>query len=102
MKLTKKSMPERMYRAAELCRVLGSPTAYQVIKSLEQNPKTPTELSQELQVSLPTVSAVLRHLRQMDMVRCESKRRNRVYRLNGFEISEILCSVEDLSRDSDR
>ena len=70
-------MPETMYRASRCCRVLGNPTAYLIVRSLGKVRKTPSQISKELQVPLPTVSMTLRHLREVDLVRYETKGKKR-------------------------
>lgn len=69
MRPTKLNMPETVYRASRCCRVLGNPTAYLIVRSLGDQRKTPSRLSDELGVPLATISTTLRHLRQVDVVR---------------------------------
>jgi len=87
-------MPETEYRSSRVCRILGNPTAYQVIKSLFKGKKTPGELAQEIGVSLTTMSDVLRHLRNIDIVRYEVKFNERIYWLKNPVVVEIILRLE--------
>jgi len=87
-------MPETEYRASRVCRILGNPTAYQVIKSLFKSEKTPTELAHEIGVSLATISDVLRNLRNIDVVRYEVRTNERVYWIKKPVVVDILLRLE--------
>jgi DNA-binding HxlR family transcriptional regulator len=95
MGLTKEGMPETLYRASRCCRVLGNPTAYLILRVLQAERKTPTQLSRELHVPLTTVSLTLRHLRQVDLVRYETRNRNKLYWVKGSKVRKILDTLED-------
>lgn len=95
MGLTKREMPETMYRASRCCRVLGNPTAYLVIRCLGGERKTPSELCKLLRVPVPTISITLRHLRQVDLVRYEAKGKTKNYWLKDQKILDVLDSFED-------
>ncbi len=90
----KRKMPETEYRASRVCRILGNPTAYQVIKSLFECEKTPSELAGEIGVSISTISDVLRNLRNIDVVRYEVRTNERVYWIKKSVIVEILLKLE--------
>lgn len=90
----KRKMPETEYRASRVCRILGNPTAYQVIKSLFKSEKTPSELAREIDVSVATISDVLRNLRNIDVVRYEVRTRERVYWIKKPVVVEILQQLE--------
>ena len=87
-------MPETEYRASRVCRMLGNPTAYQVVKSLFESEKTPSQLAREIGVSVATVSDVLRNLRNIDVVRYEVKTHERVYWIKRPLVVEILLKLE--------
>ncbi len=87
-------MPETDYRASRLCRVLGNPTAYQIVKSLIGKKKTPSEIADELGISTPLVSATLRILRNVDVVRYDTKRKEKVYWIKDDIILEICDMLE--------
>ncbi len=88
-------MPETEYRASRVCRILGNPTAYQIIKSLFRDRKKPTELAEEIGVSLPTISTVLRDLRNIDVIRYEVRVNERIYWLKNPKMVEIILDLED-------
>lgn len=88
-------MSETEYRASRVCRILGNPTAYQVIKSLFNGEKKPSELADEIGVSVATISDVLRNLRNIDVVRYEVKTNERVYWIKKPIVVEILLKLEE-------
>lgn len=83
-----------MYRASRCCRILGNPTAYLILRCLDTKRKTPGELSQELRVPVSTISMTLRHLRQLDLVRYETRRNTKEYWIKEREILDILGLLE--------
>ncbi|MBE0432696.1 winged helix-turn-helix transcriptional regulator [candidate division WOR-3 bacterium] len=87
-------MPETEYRASRVCRTLGNPTAYQVIKSLFERKKAPSELASEIGVSVSTISDVLRNLRNIDVVRYEVRAKDRIYWIKRTEVVHILLALE--------
>ena len=95
MILTKHNMPETMYRASRCCRVLGNPTAYLIMRCLSEKRKTPNDLSKELKIPLSTISMTLRHLRQIDMVRYETKNRTKEYWVKDSKTLHMLDTIED-------
>ena len=92
--MKKRKMPETQYRASRVCRILGNPTAYQIIKALSYGKKTPSFLADEIGVSVPTISETLRNLRNIDVVRYETKLNERIYWLKDSTILEILSKLE--------
>ena len=95
MAVTKHKMPETMYRASRCCRVLGNPTAYLILRCLNTFCKTPGDLSDELRMPLTTISMTLRHLRQMDLVRYETKGRTKEYWIKDRKVLKILDTIEE-------
>jgi DNA-binding transcriptional ArsR family regulator len=89
-------VPELYYRSSRICRVLGNPTAYQILKILIKNRKAPSALADELKLSLPTISIALRHLRQIDLVRYENLREGKVYFIKDDTVVSILNQLEVL------
>ncbi len=83
-----------MYRASRFCRCLGNPTAYSILRCLSTGRKTPSQLSNNLHVPLPTVSTTLRHLRELDLVRYETKGNSKQYWLKDQAVLNILHSIE--------
>jgi len=91
-----KKIPESHYRASRICRVLGNPTTYEILHILKTGRKTPEELARALGVSLPTVSQVLRSLRNLDLVRYEVKWRRRIYWIKTEVIIAVMGTLEQL------
>lgn len=87
-------MPETQYRASRLCRVLGNPTAYQIIVHLRRSSMTPTQLSKRIGLSLKTISSTLRHLREVNIVRYETRDKNKIYFLKDESLVDIMDSIE--------
>ena len=89
-----KIMSEKEYRASRVCRVIGNPTAYRIIKILGKSEMTPSQLSKKLKLSIFNVSNTLRHLREIDVVRYETKKNEKVYWLKEPTILKILSELE--------
>ena len=85
-------MPETEYRASRICRILGNPTAYQIIKSLFKGGKSPTKVSEGIGVSIAAISKTLSHLRNIDLVRYEVKSNERIYWLEHRDVIEIMAN----------
>jgi len=101
MKLTKRGMPERMYRASRCCRLLGNPTAYLILRYIGQGRCRPSKIGKDLGMSLPAVSTTLRELRNLDLVRYETVESGREYWVKGREywvkddkILDFLSAIE--------
>ena len=94
--MAKKRIPEVRYRASRVCRVLGNPTAYELLHILQQGKRTPYELASLLGVSISTVSHVLRSLRQLDLTRYEVKRKERVYWIKDEAVNTVMLLLEAL------
>ncbi len=87
-------MPETHYRASRFCRVLGNPTAYQILKILCRGKRKPSELANQIGLSRKTISDTLRNLRQVDLVRYDTFKKNKVYFLKDSLIKKILVTLE--------
>ena len=74
--------------------MLGSPTSYLVLRCLGTDRKTPTEISEELQISLPRASMVLRDLRNLDLVRYKTRGHHKEYWLKDRMILDIQKKLE--------
>jgi len=92
----KRKVAETCYRSSRICRVLGNPTAYQIVKLLTKGRQTPSALAEKLRLSLPTISTVLRHLRQIDLVRYENLQEGKVYFIKDEAVVSILSLLENL------
>ncbi len=90
----RKPIPETDYRASRWMRVLGNPLAYEIVKALGTRRVAVTELAIELQQSLDSLSHTLRHLRHVDIVRYETRGRNKIYWLKEPRLLAILRQIE--------
>ena len=90
-------MPETQYRASRYFRVLGNPTAYAVLRLIGTGRKTPLELSNEIGLHVSTLSATLRNLRQIDLVRYETKWKNKEYWIKDREVLKLLDHAEKIA-----
>lgn len=93
--MSKRKMLETHYRASRFCRVLGNPTAYQILKLLEKSKKTPTKLAKDLNLSLKTTSATLRHMRQINLVRYTTASNRKIYFLKDQTLTKVLKNIEN-------
>ncbi len=89
-------MKEIQYRSSRICRVLGNPTAYKIIRLLENKKLSPSEISQKLNLSIQTISDTLRILRKVDLVRYDTWNKRKVYFLKVPQIIGILNKLEKL------
>ena len=87
-------MPETQYRASRVCRVLGNPTAYQIMKLLFGSKKTPSEIAEQMQISITLTSSTLRILRNLDIVRYETKGKEKVYWIKDKTIPQVCKRLE--------
>ena len=88
-------MEETHFRASQICRVLGNPKTYAMVKELSKGRAlTPAELSQKVNRSLHTVCVHLRHLREVNVVRFQKKGRGTVYRLKSSTVDKVLKRLE--------
>ena len=92
----RKEIPEVHYRASRICRVLGNPTAYEILHLLQKRRMQPEEISKALGISMPTVSATLRSLRQLDLVRYIVKWQKREYWIKDNMVLVIMKNLENL------
>jgi len=67
-------MKEKRYRESRVCRALGNPVVYSVLRLLhERGPMSPTNIAEAVGRRLQTVSGHLAALRAMDLVRYERR-----------------------------
>lgn len=90
----KRKMPETQYRASRMCRVLGNPTAYQIVRALGRSNKTPSELANAVGVSIQAISITLRTLRNIDVVRYEPRAKRREYWVKDTAVLRVLDDLE--------
>lgn len=99
-KMKRKTMLEGEYRASRICRVLGNPTAYQIMKILKlKTKKSPTEISLKLGLTITNTSKTLRSLRQIDLVRYDTKGREKKYYLKDESILKIFSALENFTEE---
>jgi DNA-binding transcriptional ArsR family regulator len=95
----RRKMPETEYRASRVCRIMGNPTAYQIVRYLTKKRRSsPTELVERIGLSLQTICDTLRNLRNIDVVRYETMDKNKVYFLKDRKIVDILEDIEGFVR----
>lgn len=90
----RKKIPELHYRSSRICRVLGNPTAYEVLKLLYRKKMHPSELAEKLGLSPTTVSDVLRSLRQLDLVRYVTEKNGKQYFVKEYALLDVLIALE--------
>ncbi len=94
--MARRKIPEVRYRASRICRVLGNPTAYEILHVLSHGEKMPGELAHIMGLSLPVISQVLRTLRQLDLIRYEVRQRERVYWIKEDTVLKATQLLEEL------
>ncbi|MGB3341266.1 MAG: winged helix-turn-helix domain-containing protein [bacterium] len=92
--MERRKMLETHYRASRFCRVIGNPTAYQILKLLAKRKWTPTNLAKKIGLSLKTISDTLRNLRQVNIVRYETRNKNKLYFLKNESLVQVLMNIE--------
>jgi predicted transcriptional regulator len=90
----KRKILETHYRASRFCRVIGNPTAYEILKKLTKSHKTPSELAEEIGLSVKTISETLRNLRQINLVRYTTRSNFKVYTLKDPFLPRVLKHIE--------
>ena len=90
----RKKMRETEYRASRVCRILGNPTAYQIIKLLMHSRDTPSGLAKKIGLSLPVISLTLKTLRNIDLVRYDTKGNEKMYSIKDETISHMCQVIE--------
>ena len=88
-------MEEESYRQSRLCRLLGNPVAFAVVKLLGENKElNPSAIARAVGRSVPRVSNVLGALRLVDVVRYDSDGKRNYYRLkHPREIRQVLAAL---------
>ena len=90
----RKKMHETEYRASRVCRVLGNPTAYAIVKVLLKKEMSPGMLAASIGMSLPLVSATLRTLRNVDVVRYETRGNEKTYCVKDKAVGDMCRALE--------
>ncbi len=87
-------MEETWYRASRLCRILGNPTAFQILLALErEGPLTPGVLARRVGRTVATVSLTLAKLRAVELVRYDAAGGRPRYRLKQDRETRTLLTV---------
>lgn len=89
-------MKEQVYRQSRLCRVLGNPLAFVVVRILAENGETsPNQIAQAVGRSVSRVSNVLAALRLAEVVRYQPAGRKVRYRLKyPRETRKLLAALD--------
>ncbi|MEO0184875.1 MAG: metalloregulator ArsR/SmtB family transcription factor [candidate division WOR-3 bacterium] len=91
----RRQLAETEYRASRLCRVLGNPTAYQILKILIKRDRSVSALAEAIGLSIKTISYTLKTLRQVDLVRYDTRDKNKVYFIKDPLVQNIVHSLEE-------
>ncbi len=94
----RKKIRELHYRSSRICRILGNPTAYEILKTLSRGKKKPSEIAADFGLSLPTICTALRALRQLDLVRYETESSGKSYFIKEEAILAVMKQLENLVR----
>ena len=84
-------MKEIEYRAAMLLESLGEPVRFQILRHLENGPKTVSDLAHLTHRQVTTVCHHLAVLRTLHIVRYRNRGRFTWYELKVREVGEILA-----------
>jgi DNA-binding transcriptional ArsR family regulator len=88
-------MEETLYRASQLCRVLGNPKAYQILVELRRHgPCTPSELAARIHRRMATVCKTLKTLREVHLVRYQRSGVNAVYKVKFDAVGVVMDRIE--------
>ncbi len=90
----RKKMSETEYRASRVCRILGNPTAYHILKMLIGKEMTPKEIALKMGISESLASVTLRNLRNIDVVRYETRWKEKIYWIKDETIPVICEQLE--------
>lgn len=87
-------------RSSQLCRILGNPIAYRIVKLLGEGRRRPMDLARLLGVSASAVVNQLKHLKISGLVRFESGGVRRAGRKVEYYLADRSFSrrLEDLER----
>ena len=88
-------MEEEAYRQSRLCRLLGNPVAFAIVRILAENREMgPGEIAKAVGRSVSRVSNVLSALRLAEVVRYQTEGKRTRYRLkHPREVRKILESL---------
>ncbi len=91
------SMEETAYRQSRLCRLLGNPVAFAIVRALAENDEmSPGSVANAVGRSVSRVSHILAALRLAEVVRYETEGRRTRYRLkHPREVRQILKALSE-------
>ncbi|MGB3340437.1 MAG: ArsR family transcriptional regulator [bacterium] len=92
----RKKIPEIHYRSSRICRVLGNPTAYEIIKVLARRKMRPADIAHDFGLSRQTICDALRSLRQLDLVRYETSKCGKFYTIKEEQLPVAITELERL------
>lgn len=81
-------MDEIDYRLSEIFKVLGNGLRLWIVKLLSEESRSVTELSNEMDRPMETVSGHLKKLRDQELIQAESEGRRRSYELKRPDLIE--------------
>jgi len=84
---------------AELCSAFSDPTRILILYELDQNPRTVTEITEELNLPQPTISRHLKILRDRGLVIAERQGMNMIYQLTDRRLLDALDIFRTVMRD---
>jgi len=84
---------------AELCSAFSDPTRILILYSLDEQPRTVTDLTVDLNLAQPTVSRHLKVLRDRGLVVAERQGTNMHYRLADRRLIDALDILRSVLRD---
>jgi DNA-binding transcriptional ArsR family regulator len=84
---------------AELCSAFSDPTRILILYELDEQPRTVTELTVDLNLSQPTVSRHLKVLRDRGLVAADRQGTNMHYHLTDRRLLEALNILRAVMRD---
>lgn len=94
--MERKKIPEIHYRSSRICRVLGNPTAYEIIKVLARKKMRPADIAHDFGLSRQTICDALRSLRQLDLVRYETSKYGKLYTIKEKQLLKAIAEFEKL------
>ena len=84
---------------AELCSAFSDPTRILILYELDEQPRTVTELTNDLNASQPTISRHLKVLRDRGLVTADRQGTNMYYRLTDRRLIDALDILRSVLRD---
>ncbi|MDH5519434.1 MAG: metalloregulator ArsR/SmtB family transcription factor [Acidimicrobiia bacterium] len=78
---------------ADVFRALAHPGRRQVLAALRRRPMTPSELSEELSIKMPNLSAQLSVLKEADLIHAERDGTSLTYRVNLSVLESTMATL---------